>query len=122
MTDCRPVSLFSVQTARQLGEELGAELDKRRFRANIYLDIHTPSELADRELVGRSVRIGSKAMVSIVERDPRCVMITLDPDTTESSPQVLRQVAQAHDGMAGVYAAVVVEGIVRKGDIVELVE
>jgi hypothetical protein len=25
MTDCRPVSLFSVQTGRQLGEELGIE-------------------------------------------------------------------------------------------------
>ena len=34
MTDCRPVSLFSVQTAQQLGDEIGAHLDKRRFRAN----------------------------------------------------------------------------------------
>jgi hypothetical protein len=27
MTDCRPVSLFSIHTARQLGEELGTSLD-----------------------------------------------------------------------------------------------
>ena len=39
MTDCRPVSLLSVQTVRQLGEELGAPVDQRRFRANIYLDL-----------------------------------------------------------------------------------
>ena len=32
MTDCRPISLFSLQTARQLGEEVGSVLDKRRFR------------------------------------------------------------------------------------------
>lgn len=33
MTDCRPVSLFSLQTGRQLGDETGAAIDKRRFRA-----------------------------------------------------------------------------------------
>ena len=35
MTDCRPISLFSIQTARQLGEEIGTTIDKRRFRTNI---------------------------------------------------------------------------------------
>src|SRR3990170_8942011 len=39
MTDCRPVSLISIHTVRQLGEELGTIWDKRRFRANIYLDL-----------------------------------------------------------------------------------
>jgi hypothetical protein len=39
MTECRPISLFSLQTARQLGEEVGAALDKRRFRANVYLEL-----------------------------------------------------------------------------------
>jgi hypothetical protein len=37
LVDCRPVSLISLQTVRQPGEELGAPLDTRRFRANIYL-------------------------------------------------------------------------------------
>src|SRR5881398_1595736 len=31
MTDCRPVSLLSVQSARQLGEEIGTTVDQRRF-------------------------------------------------------------------------------------------
>ena len=39
LTDCRPISLFSIQTAHQLGDEIGTALDKRRFRANIYLDL-----------------------------------------------------------------------------------
>jgi hypothetical protein len=30
MTDCRPISLFSLQTVRKLSEELGSDLDKRR--------------------------------------------------------------------------------------------
>jgi uncharacterized protein YcbX len=48
--------------------------------------------------------------------------ITLDPDTGASSPALLRQVAQAHEGTAGVYGAVLVEGLLRKGDAVELLD
>ena len=122
MTDCRPVSLLSVQSARRLGEEMGTSVDQRRFRANAYLDFHAASGFAENGFVGRSMRIGSKVVISILERDPRCVMITLDPDTGESRPEFLRQVAQAHNGMAGVYGAVLVEGMVRKGDSVELLD
>jgi uncharacterized protein YcbX len=122
MTDCRPVSLLTVQSARQLGEEIGTSVDPRRFRANIYLDFNTASGFAENALVARSLRIGSKVVISILERDPRCVMITLDPDTGESRPEFLRQVARAHNGMAGVYGAVLVEGIVRKGDAVALLD
>ena len=50
------------------------------------------------------------------------MMITLDPETAEKSPAVLKQVAKAHEGMAGVYGAVLVEGLVRKGDPVELLD
>jgi len=49
-------------------------------------------------------------------------MITLDPVTAIQNPEVLRRVTQAHDGMAGVYAAVLVEGTIRAGDSVEVVE
>jgi uncharacterized protein YcbX len=120
MTDCRPVSLLSVQSARQLGEEIGTSVDQRRFRANIYVDFNAASGFAEDRFVGRSMRIGSKVVISILERDPRCAIITLDPETGESRPEFLRQVAQAHKGMAGVYGAVLVEGMLRKGDAVEL--
>jgi MOSC domain-containing protein YiiM len=49
------------------------------------------------------------------------MMIMLDPDTAEKSPAVLKAVAQEHEGMAGIYAAILVEGIIRKGDPVELI-
>src|SRR6266567_555023 len=47
MTDCRPVSVFSLQSARQLGEETGTPIDKRRFRANVYVAL--PSAHASAE-------------------------------------------------------------------------
>jgi uncharacterized protein len=120
MTDCRPLSLFAVQSARKLGEETGIIVDKRRFRANVYLDLTSSDGFAEDEFVGRSMRLGSKVVISILERDPRCMMITLDPDTGEKEPALLKKVAQAHSGMAGVYGAVLVEGRLRKGDPVEL--
>ena len=122
LTDCRPVSLFSLQTAEQLGAEIGAVLDKRRFRANIYMDLEPGPGFAEDLFVGKSLKIGSQLVISVLERDGRCKMITLDPDTGEANPQVLRNVALAHEGKAGVYAAVLMEGVVRRGDVIEIIE
>jgi hypothetical protein len=44
-----------------------------------YLDFTGAAGFAENELVGQYVRI--EVIVSIQERDPRCVMISLDPDT-----------------------------------------
>ena len=120
LTDCRPVSLISVQTAQQLAAEIGGPVDARRFRANINLDLNNSGGFAEDGLVGRSLRIGATAVISILQRDGRCALITFDPDTGESNPAVLKRVTQAHEGMAGVYAAVLVEGVVRQGDAVEV--
>jgi uncharacterized protein YcbX len=122
LTDCRPVSIFSLQSARQLEEETGVPIDKRRFRANVYVDLTSGGGFAENDFVGRSLRIGPKVVVRILERDARCVMITLDPDTTEKTPEILKKVAQAHEGMAGVYGAVMVEGMLHKGDSIELLD
>jgi uncharacterized protein YcbX len=121
LTDCRPISLFNIWTARQLSEEVGAPVDQRRFRANIYVDLSSRRGYTEDELVGRTLRLGSKATLTVLERDPRCKMITLDPDTAEQNPDVMRCVARKHEGKAGLYAAVLVEGMVRCGDEVTLV-
>ena len=122
MTDCRPISLFSLQTAQQLGEEVGCVVDKRRFRANVYLDLGTAEGFFENALVGHKIRIGSKVIIAVLERDPRCQMITLDPDTATPNPEVLRAIARAHEGTAGIYGAVLAEGIIRSGDTIEMLD
>jgi uncharacterized protein len=122
LTDCRPISLISLQTARQLSDEVGVRLDTRRFRANVYVDLEAGKGFAENAWVGRRLRIGAKTEVAVLERDPRCKMITLDPETGEANPDVMRCVAREHDGTAGVYAAVLVEGTVRPGDPIALVD
>jgi uncharacterized protein YcbX len=122
LTDCRPVSLISLQTIRQIESELGMPIDKRRFRANIYFNFASESSgFAEDNLVGRRLRIGSRATIMVLERDPRCKMISLDPDTGEHNPEVLRKVGKAHGNFAGVYCAVLVEGLLKKDDLIELV-
>ena len=122
MTDWGPVSLFSIQTVRKLEEETGSAVDKRCFRANLYLNFASHAAFAEDTFVGRSLRIGSKAVIAIVKRDSRCMMITLHPDTAEKNPAILKNVAQAHGNMVGVYGVVLAEGIVRRGDPVELLD
>jgi hypothetical protein len=122
LTDCRPVSLISLQTVKQIEAELGSSLDKRRFRSNIYINLTSDHGFAEDELVGRKLRLGAQAMIAVLERDPRCKMISLDPDTGEHNPEVLRKVTQAHEAFAGVYCAVLVEGVLSVGDSVEVVD
>jgi len=120
MTDCRPISVISLQTAQQIGEEVGVAMDKRRFRANLYIDLESAGGFSENQFVGHSLRIGAKAIISVLDRDPRCKMITLDPSTGEANPEIMKRVARGHDGTAGVYAAVMVEGTVSPGDEIVL--
>src|SRR5262245_560289 len=122
LTDCRPISLLALQSVGELARETGRAIDKRRFRANIYLDLTNPEGFAEDRLVGRFLRFGNKVTLLVLERDPRCMMITLDPDTAERTPEVLKAVAQSHEGMMGLYAAVLAEGMIQPGDAVELLD
>lgn len=122
MTDCRPVSMFSLSTAGQLSEETGIHLDKRRFRANIYVELASGIGFSENQFVGRTFQIGPKVVMTVVDRDPRCKMITLDPDTAEANPEVMKNLARNHEGMAGIYCAVLVEGTVSPGDPISLLD
>lgn len=118
--DCRPLALFALQTRDQLTKELGFDIDKRRFRANLYVTWHDDKPpLYENELVGQRLKLGDRLEIIILERDPRCKMITLDPDTAKANPSIIKHVAQAHAGYAGVYGAVLVEGTVKAGDAIE---
>lgn len=122
LTDCRPVSLISLQTIRQIESESNTLLDKRRFRMNIYFDLDSDKGFGEDELIGRRLRIGQKAEIMVLERDPRCKAISLDPETGEQNPQILKSVAQLHEAHAGVYCAVLVEGVLKPGDSINILD
>src|SRR5918994_1694043 len=49
------------------------------------------------------------------KRDPRCVLVNVDPDTTERDPSILRWIAQERDTCLGVYGSTVAPGAVAVG-------
>lgn len=121
--DCRPLSLFSMQQQRSLADELAIEIDKRRFRANFYVNWSEDKPLLyENELIGKRLKIGDLLEINVLERDPRCKMITLDPDTAEANPNIIKHLARTQEGYAGVYGAVLVEGVVKSGDAIQLLD
>ena len=122
--DVEPVTLVSNQSVSQLGERLGVPaLDRRRFRANLYLDLDHPHQ--EDEWVGSRVGIGQLEL-EVLGPVPRCAVVTRDPMTGDRDAAVLREIKQyrgivaTHDGDKGlpfaVYARVVSSGPVTVGD------
>jgi uncharacterized protein YcbX len=122
VVDSRPISLLSLQTAAQLSVETGIELDKRRFRANIYVDLVSGRGFGEDELVGGKLAMGEAVVVEILKRNKRCKVITLDPDSVEPCPGVMQRVARDHEMKVGIYAAVLIEGTVFPGDEIRLIQ
>ncbi len=119
--DCRPVSLMSLATLRQLSDEMDLPLEPARFRENILLDLPGLPGFGEDAFVGRTLRIGG-AEIAIKERDPRCRVITIDPGTGELMPELMKLVAREHENRAGVYGVATVPGLVTEGDPVLLVD
>ena len=92
----------------------GADIDRRRFRANLYVDGLEPEE--EVRWIGRRIRAGSAAL-EVVKRCERCVVITRDPDTTVAAPELLRVLTQSSETCMGVYCRVVTPGTVAIGDL-----
>jgi hypothetical protein len=105
-----------------LGHELGTDLDKRRFRANLYVDLRSGTGFGEDEFVGQTLRVGSRTAISVVKRDSRCKIMTLDPDTALPNPELMKRLARDHEGQAGVYGVVLVEGAIQPGDEVTLLD
>ena len=112
--DDSQVLVVNLATVAAFELESGFAIDRRRFRANLYLDRLEAEE--EVRWLGRQVRVGS-AVLEVIKRCERCVVITRDPDTTTTSPELLRILTQTSETCMGVYCAVVVPGRVAVGDL-----
>ena len=112
--DDSPVLVVNLASVAAFGLEAGVPIDRRRFRANLYLDGLEPEQ----ELLwlGRRVRAGD-AELEVIKRCDRCVVITRDPDTTTASPELLRILTDTHETCMGLYCEVVRPGRVAVGDL-----
>jgi uncharacterized protein len=60
-------------------------------------------------------------MVHVTQRDLRCMMINLDPDTAKQNAGVMKAAVRLNQNNAGAYGTVVRTGELRVGDTVALV-
>ena len=97
-------------------ESLG--YDGRRFRPNLV--IGGVDGMAEREWDGHRLRIGS-AEIDLGHLCERCVLTTIDPDTQEPDPDVLRRVNAELDGLFARNCWVARPGRIAVGARVELV-
>jgi hypothetical protein len=92
--------------------------DVRRLRPNIV--IGGVEGLAERGWPGAEVHIG-EAVVFLDSLRARCPMTTVDPDTLERDPGVLKDIGRRFGGRIALNATVLRPGVVRVGDEVRLV-
>jgi uncharacterized protein len=113
--DTFPLSLITTQTIGRLGEIVGAPLDIQRFRPNILVEAADEAPFPEDGWVGSVLRLGGMRM-RVDKRDGRCVVITIDPVTTERNAAILRTVAGDRQGCLGVYGSTVEPGRVAVND------
>jgi uncharacterized protein YcbX len=120
--DCAIVHLLTTATLDRFAELYPqGRFDVRRFRPNIV--VASPSGtrgFVENDWVGRTIRLGGHVRLRVVEPCPRCVMATLAQDDLPKDSQILRTIARHNQVNAGVYAAVVTGGVVRREDPVIL--
>lgn len=119
--DSMPVSVVTTAAHAEVEAAHGGTLDPRRFRINVVIE----SAASQDEWKGKRLVFGDAddgASLLIADGIPRCAMITLDPDTAERDPSVLRTVAQQFGNVYGVYAAPARKGMIRIGDAVRVVD
>jgi uncharacterized protein YcbX len=92
--------------------------DVRRLRPNIV--IGGAEGLAERSWPGGQLHIGD-AIVRLDSPRRRCQMTTVDPDTLQTDPEVLRDIVRRFGGQLALNADVVRAGTIRVGDPVKLV-
>ncbi|MFO0617514.1 MAG: MOSC domain-containing protein [Polyangiaceae bacterium] len=113
------VSVITSTTVRA-ASDLGAQRpDVRRYRPNILIASSADTPFEEDSWVGGVLTFGPSdegASVFVTNRDERCSMVNLDPDTAAPAPQLLKAIVQERDNKAGVYGAVARRGRISVGD------
>jgi uncharacterized protein len=107
--DASPVSVVGLGSVRALGERIGKDLDDRRFRQNIVFEPAGGEAFVEDGWVGRRLTFGDQEdapQVRLVRRDPRCMMVNLDPDEAVQDPAILREIVESRENCFGLYASV----------------
>lgn len=92
-------------------------IDRRRLRPNLV--VGGVEGMAERDWEGRRLRIGD-VVIRLEHLCERCVMTTIDPDSLDQDPDVLRRINAELGGLAALSSSVERPGRIAVGDAAEL--
>ncbi|MFC4778755.1 MOSC domain-containing protein [Paenibacillus sp. GCM10023252] len=116
--DVASVLIVTDASLRKLEAIWGKNLDRDRFRANLVIAVDDDA-LDESSWIGRRLHIGG-AELQVDSWCQRCAMITIDPNTMERDPSLLRKVNEQMNLNFGLYASVKRTGRIAAGDLVYL--
>jgi uncharacterized protein YcbX len=118
--DCATIHLLTTATLDRLRESYPqGRFEVRRFRPNIVVQLTSGEKgFAENAWIGQTLAIGDEVRLNITGPCGRCVMTTLAQGDLPRDPGILRTAAQHNQVNVGVYAAVVRNGTIRRGDAV----
>lgn len=113
--DEAPVSVIDVATMSAICAAAGQSLDSRRFRPNVVVAAETSQPFCEDSWTELTFGDEGGPVVSVTMRDPRCMMININPDTGKQDPLMMKSAVRLNDNNAGIYANVVRTGTIRVG-------
>ncbi len=112
------IPVITSATVGEVARRAAQRPDVRRFRPNILIASMRSLPFEEDEWVGGVVWFGEtkeRAAIGITNRDERCSMVNVDPDSACPNPEVLKAIVRVRDNKAGVYGTVIRRGGVEVG-------
>ncbi len=100
------ISIITSCTVAEIGTAASHRPDARRFRPNIVISSLRSAPFEEDQWVGGVLSFGDtgeSTTVGITNRDERCAMVNLDPDSARRDGEVLKTIVRRWDNRAGVY-------------------
>jgi uncharacterized protein YcbX len=115
--DAAPVHLLSTASlVAAYGWVGGEEIDPRRFRANVIVELEDPAPFSEAAWLGGTLVLGDAGpALQVVSPTERCAVTTFDPDTLARDNRVLAGLARDRENLFGVYARVTRPGWAEVG-------
>ncbi len=107
---------------QSLSQSWGEDVDDRRFRPNLEINLYEKTPFVEKEWVGKFLRIGEEVILEVVKPCERCMIITVDPEDGTKQPGLLKKLVKEQNNVFGVYARVIQKGEISTGDRVFVTE
>jgi uncharacterized protein YcbX len=121
--DDAAISVIATSTVNEISRLAGLPPDLRRFRPNVVVRLTRPAPFQEDQWLGGTLSFGETSAapaIAVTQRDVRCAMLNLDPETATPAPEMMKAVVRANQNNAGIYGAVIRIGRLTVGQAIFL--